>query len=123
MKKCINVLVVDDEEIMRNLFTDILQDEGHKVTTVTNGIEALEIVKSQSFDIAFIDVHMPVMDGVKTLQVLREIVPRVAIVMMDSMPSGVLKRFRAEGVVTCIHKPFGIDEVRSVVKEIINREK
>ena len=71
MKKDIKVLVVDDEEIMRSLFTDILQDEGYSVTTVANGMEAQERVKVEFFDIAFIDVHMPVMDGIKTLHVLK----------------------------------------------------
>jgi hypothetical protein len=41
--------------------------------------------------------------------------------MMDSMPNYLLEEFRKEGAVTCIHKPFGIKEVKSVVGEIINK--
>ena len=115
----VNILVVDDEEIMRNLFTDILHDEGHQVTTVCNGKEAQAKVQNSFFDIAFVDVHMPVMDGIKTLRYLREICPETKIVMMDSMPGYVLNEFKKEGAVTCIHKPFNIKEIRAVVGEII----
>ena len=121
MLEAIKILVVDDEEVMRNLFTDILQDEGYQVSTVSNGKEAQDRVKQEQFEIVFLDVHMPVMDGVKTLHALREIVPNTAIVMMDSMSSYVLKKSKQEGAVTCIHKPFNIQEIRSVVKQIINR--
>jgi CheY-like chemotaxis protein len=121
MQSNVNIIVVDDEEIMRNLFTDILREEGHKVLTVTNGKEAVDKVKTEFFDIAFVDVHMPIMDGIKTLHHLREISPKTAIVMMDSMPNYLLEEFRKEGAVTCIHKPFSIKEVKSVVGEIINK--
>ena len=122
MQDNINILVVDDEEIMRNLFTDILQEERCKITTVSNGKEALDKVKTEFFDIAFIDVHMPIMDGVKTLRYLREICPKTSIVMMDSMPTYVLEEFKKQGAVTCIHKPFNIKEVKSVVGELINKK-
>lgn len=94
MQANINILVIDDEEVMRSLFTDILQEEGHKVITVANGKEALDKVKTEAFDIAFVDVHMPVMDGIKTLRYLREICPKTKIVMMDSMPGYVLNEFK-----------------------------
>ena len=121
MKTDIKILVVDDEEIMRNLFTDILRDEGYNVITVNNGKEAEDIVKGEFFDIAFVDVHMPVMDGLKTLHALRGLTPKTAIVMMDSMPGYLLEEAVRAGAITCIHKPFNIREVRTIVKDIINQ--
>ena len=117
----INILVVDDEEIMRQLFTDILQDEGYNVTTFQNGKETQDRIKDTFFDIAFVDVHMPIMDGIKTLYLLRDITPKTAVVMMDSMPDYVFEEFKKEGAVTCIRKPFNIREVRTVVGEIIKK--
>lgn len=122
MQTNISILVVDDEEVMRSLFNDILQEEGHRVITVSNGKEAVDKVKTEVFDIAFIDVHMPVMDGIKTLRYLREITPETTVVMMDSIPGYVLDEFKKEGAVTCIHKPFDIKEVKSVVAEIIKKK-
>ncbi|MFH1776294.1 MAG: response regulator [Candidatus Omnitrophota bacterium] len=122
MDKCLEILVVDDEEIMRNLFIDILQDEGYKVTTVNNGKEAERIVKEKFFPIAFVDVHMPVMDGVKTLKMLRQLTPNTAVVMMDSMPIHALEESMTNGAVTCIHKPFNVTEVIAIVNKIRNKQ-
>ena len=124
MRQDIKVLVADDEEIIRNLFTDVLQDEGYNVTTANNGLKAQEIAKTTFFDIAFVDVHMPVMNGVQALRALKEISPKTAIVMMDSFPDLLLEEAEREGVVTCIHKPFDIKEVIAVIEEAIEgREK
>ena len=118
MQKQVNVLIVDDEEIMRSLFTDILKDEGYKLTTVCNGKEAQEIIKKESFDIAFVDVHMPIMDGIKTLKMLRQEAPDTAVVMMDSMPEFVDEDPREQGAIACIKKPFNIDEIKDIVDRI-----
>ena len=118
MASSINVLVVDDEEIMRNLFYDILKDEGYNVTTMSNGQEAGDMAREQFFDIAFLDVHMPIMDGIKTLNLFREITPKTAVVMMDSMPEFVEEDPRKKGAVACIKKPFNIDEIKDIVDRI-----
>lgn len=121
MSEKLNILVVDDEEIMRNLFTDILRDEGYEVTAVSSGKEAEDTVRQESFDIAFIDVHMPVMDGIMTLRSLKEICPNLSIVMTDSMPNYVVEETKKEGAITCIRKPFNINEVRSIIDKIIKK--
>ena len=121
-KEDIKILVVDDEEIMRALFTDILTDQGYHVTTVCNGKEAEELVKNASFDIAFVDVHMPVMDGFSTLRMLMKKCPKTYIVMADSMPTYLVEELKKEGAVTCIHKPFHIQEVKSIVSQILEKK-
>ena len=124
MQREINILVVDDEEVMRSLFTDIIQDEGYKVATVCNGKEAQCKVEKDFFDIAFIDVHMPVMDGVQTLRMLKKISPKTTIVMMDSFPDVLLDEAKNEGAVNCIHKPFNIKEVKEVIRGVVeNKER
>ena len=120
-EKNIEILVVDDEEIMRTLFTDILTDSGYKVTTVSNGDEAQNKIKEKFFPIAFVDFHMPIMDGVKTVKALKSLSPDTAIVMMDSMPSQVKNHLQGKGVIDCIHKPFNIKEVRSIVSAILDK--
>ena len=118
MAHSINVLVVDDEEIMRNLFSDILKDEGYNVTTMSNGKEAGDKAREQFFDIAFLDVHMPIIDGIKTLNLFREITPKTAVIMMDSMPEYMEEDPKKHGAVACIKKPFDIDEVKDIVHKI-----
>ena len=119
METNINILVVDDEDVMRSLFIDILQDKGYKVTAVPDGREAQDKAKETFFQVAFIDVHMPVMNGVQTLRAIREISPNTLIVMMDSFPDSLLDQAEKAGAITCIHKPFDIREVIKVIEESI----
>lgn len=119
MQTDISILVVDDEEVMRSLFTDILQDKGYKVTAVSDGKEAQDKARETFFRVAFIDVHMPVMNGIQTLHALREVSPKTEIVMMDSFPDALLDQAEKEGAITCIHKPFDIKEVIKLIERVI----
>jgi len=106
---------------MRSLFSDLLGDQGHEVSCAQNGKEAMGLVKEKIFQIAFIDVHMPVMNGIETLRAIKEISPQTTIVMMDSFPDILVEEAKREGAITCIHKPFNIQEVIEVVQEILER--
>lgn len=68
----LNLLVVDDNEINRDVAVMIFEKD-HTVTTATNGIEALELLSQQSFDVVFMDVQMPHMDGLTTTAIIRAI--------------------------------------------------
>jgi CheY-like chemotaxis protein len=119
MNQKANILIVDDEEIIRSLFTDLFSEEGYGVTCANNGKEAIERVKEKPFQIAFIDVHMPVMNGALTVMAIRELSPSTEIVMMDSFPDIFLEQALKEGAIACIHKPFNIRDVINIVKEIL----
>ncbi|HOC46436.1 MAG TPA: response regulator [Syntrophorhabdaceae bacterium] len=67
------VLVVDDEENIRLLFKEELEEEGYEVDTASNGLEALEKVKAASFDVIVLDIKMPVMDGIQALNAIKNI--------------------------------------------------
>lgn len=110
-----DILVIDDEEVIRSLFTDILSNEGHGVVTVNNGREGIEEIKKRDFHIIFMDVHMPVMNGLETLKVIKKIKPEIVVILMDSYPDDLLEEARKIGVHTCIHKPFEIREIKEVI--------
>lgn len=119
MGQKINILVVDDEEIMRNLFTDILREKGYEVTAAPNGKDAQEKAKQELFHMAFVDVHMPIMNGIQTLRALKEISPDIVIVMMDSFSDILAGEARKEDVFKCLHKPFSIEEVLEIVEDAV----
>lgn len=112
------VLVGDDEEVMRSLFTDLLSELGYEVITAKNGQEAVEEIGQKDFAIAFIDVHMPVMNGVDALRAIKKIKPRIPIVMMDSFPDRLIKEAKEQGAITCIHKPFEIKQIKEIMARI-----
>ncbi len=61
------ILLVDDEEHIRLLFKEELEEEGYLIDLASNGLEALEKLKGQRFDLVVLDIKMPGMDGIQTL--------------------------------------------------------
>jgi len=114
------ILVADDDPIIRKLLFEVLTSDGHQVITKENGFEALKEVQKRSFELMFLDVHMPIMNGLETLISIRNQFPGMAVAMMDSYPDQLVRQAQREGALTCIHKPFDLNEIREVVEEVRN---
>jgi excisionase family DNA binding protein len=65
MEAAANILVIDDDETVCSLFKDTLEDAGHRITTINESSKGLELVKSQDYDLVFLDLKMPGIDGVE----------------------------------------------------------
>ncbi|MDP8260238.1 MAG: response regulator [Candidatus Gygaella obscura] len=118
----IEILIVDDEPVIRSLFQDLLTDEGYGVDSANNGQEAVDKVKEKKFDISFMDVHMPVMNGLEALIEMKKIQPDLMIVMTDSYPDKLVLESEKKGALTCIHKPFNIKEILDLIKNAIGKK-
>lgn len=76
------VLIVDDEKGIRNILSEILENEGLKILQAENGSKALEIFSAQPVDLVFCDIKMPGMDGVEVLREMIKLKPEVPVVML-----------------------------------------
>ena len=105
------VLIVDDEEMVRNLVCSLLSKYGHTCEVVKGGIEALEKIKKNSFDSTVIDIVMPLMDGITLTKELLRLYPKFPVMIMtghaDEYSAG---SAIAAGAREFIKKPFFIDE-------------
>ncbi len=106
----LRVLVVDDNRINLRLISVMLEAEGHQVTCVGNGREAVEAVLGSDFDAILMDVQMPVMDGVQATRQIRALPPprnRVPIIALtaDAL-AGAEDRYRAAGMDRYLSKPL-----------------
>lgn len=113
-----NILVSDDDPIIRKLLLEVLTNDGHQVTITENGLEALKEVQGSPFQLVFLDVHMPIMNGLEALISIRNQCPNITIAMMDSYPDQLVGQAKSEGAITCIHKPFDLREIRAIIQEV-----
>lgn len=108
------VLVVDDDEMLRNLMRTVLQRRGFHVYTAASGAEAVAMYQQQREQIAVVllDVRMPVLDGPETLAQLRRINPSLCCCFMSGHTGEyTLTDLLARGASYCFDKPFRLEEV------------
>ncbi len=117
------ILVVDDEEAIRDMVSRIINLIGHEAVTAGNGREALETLKSQSCSIMITDIRMPEIDGFELMKAVRDQFPGTAIICMTAH-GGTYTYSDVVGVGAAdyITKPFTIDEMRAKLNRVI-REK
>src|SRR5689334_2829089 len=114
------VLVIDDEEIMREILETLLTREGHHVRLAANAAEGLDLARTMSFDAAIVDMMMPGMDGISTLEELKKLDDDLPVLMITAFASvenaiSAMKR----GAFDYITKPFKNDEVLVVLRNAL----
>lgn len=115
-----HILIVDDDDDLRNSLSIILKQQGTQVTTMADGQSALAAAKTTSFDLILIDVVMPDMNGLETLKVLRGIAPQSRMVMMTGFAvADVIKKAIKFGVDGVLYKPF---DVSVVVNNLLSKD-
>ncbi len=118
------ILVVDDEFGDRETLKGILEDKGYRVATASDGTETIEMVRSRHYDIIFLDVRLPDMNGVETYEQVKKIDPRATVIMMTGYSEeDLVKRAISQGVYTCIYKPYDMEKVIALVEDIANEKK
>ena len=120
MNKKTDVLVVDDEDIVRESLRDWLSDVGYKVDVADSGEEALRIIRQKKNKIMLADLVMPGMDGIELMKKAREIVPSISTVIITAHGSiqTAITAIR-EGAYDYIEKPFCPEKVEHLVKNLV----
>src|SRR6187551_3120686 len=115
-----SILVIDDEEIMREILEALLTREGYEVRLAANAAEGLDLIRSVPFDAAIVDMMMRGMDGISALEELKKIDDDLPVLMITAFASvenaiSAMKR----GAFDYITKPFKNDEVIVVLRNAL----
>jgi two-component system response regulator PilR (NtrC family) len=118
------ILVIDDEEIMREILETLLTREGYQVRLAASGEEGLELARALPFDAAFVDIMMPGLDGIATLDELKRIDEDLAVVIITAYGSieSAIAAMKS-GAFDYITKPFKNEEVLVVVRNAMERRR
>jgi DNA-binding NtrC family response regulator len=115
-----NVLVIDDDDGTRNLFSTVLSDAGYLVEVAENGKQAIKMCKKAPFDVALIDIELPDIKGTELLNMLKQIRPKMVKIIITGHPSieNAVKSVneKADGYLL---KPVKIPEMLDTIKKIL----
>jgi two-component system, chemotaxis family, chemotaxis protein CheY len=117
------ILVVEDDEAIRGLVSEVLRDDGYDVREASNGVEALEQVQKNRPDLIVLDLMMPVMDGWAFVEECRrksccDEIPIVVTSASHDLPH-TAEKLRTFGVRTCLAKPFDVDGLLALVERYV----
>lgn len=119
MNKKISILTVDDDAGVGDSLTDLLNAKGYDARFATSGKEALSIIKEKKIDAVFLDIRMPEMNGVETLNCIKKCSPLTSVVMITAYAEDELvEQARIEGALQILKKPLDIERLLSFLEKM-----
>jgi len=117
------ILVIDDDEGIRKVITTALNDESYITDTASNGKEAIEKSKTNAYNLAIIDIHLPDMEGTQLLSELEETTPKMRKIIVTGFPE-VQNAITAvkKGANDYITKPVKIDVLINSIREQLRKQ-
>ena len=124
------ILLIDDDDMVRVAIRTMLENAGHEVVVAVDGIDGLDQIARQSFDLVLCDVFMPRLDGIATLQELQRRDAKTPVVMMSAGSPRAARIGRQEnadylalslslGAAQTIRKPFKSDQLSGLVERVL----
>ncbi|BAF61021.1 MAG: response regulator [Pelotomaculum sp.] len=119
-----DLLIVDDQAGVRHLLCEAFKGEGYRVELASSGSEAIKKVKTRIPSLILLDIKMPGMNGLETLEELRKIAPDTPVVIMTAYGElDIIAEAKKRGVQHYISKPFDLDDARYLIRGLLEEEK
>ena len=120
-KTLANILVIDDDETIGSLFKDTLEEAGHTVTTVSESSKGLELVKNQHYDLVFLDLKIPGIDGAELFRQIKVVKPNLPVTIITGYPdSDLMTTALASGPFSVMNKPFRESDIMTAVNNYLH---
>jgi CheY-like chemotaxis protein len=117
----LSVLLVDDDDLVRETLAELMRLEGHRVTPVATGKDALTTLEDESFDLMLTDVYMPGMDGAELAGLAESRHPHLPVLFMSGNLADPALRDRIEkGLASIIQKPIYPEELERALGEVVS---
>ena len=121
MKSGLQILVVDDEEIVRRTVKMLLEHDGHRVWTVDSGEAALDQLAGREFDLLITDIFMPGLNGRQLIARVRQLLPAQPIIIATAfLEESQATGQTAENFNALLLKPFSLDDLRAAIEQALS---
>ena len=116
----IKILVIDDEQGIRDLFIQALEEDDYEVLTVDNGEQGLEIIENEKPNVTFLDLKLPGIDGLEVLKRISDLESKPIVIMITGHGT-IAKAAKTMdlGAYDYIVKPFDIDDIIKLMKQAL----
>ncbi|MFC1949782.1 response regulator [Chloroflexota bacterium] len=115
------ILVIDDDELIRALFKEVLEGEGHIVVTADTGEKGLAYIMQQNFNLVFLDLKLPGIDGAEILSQMRSTGRHVPVVIITGYPdSEIMERAARQGLLGIMLKPFNASGIIGTINSFLH---
>lgn len=113
-------IVIDDDYDITGVLAELLESQGVKVLGMGyNGTDAIQLFKTYSPKMIFLDVHMPIQDGISALREIKKISSNAIVIMITGDTSSLVEeQLQTLGADSIIHKPFRMKNIIQIIKEI-----
>ncbi|MEI6515146.1 MAG: response regulator [bacterium] len=116
------ILFVDDEPLILRVLESVFKADGYTAFSTTSGVEGLELVAREDIRVCFVDLRMPVMDGLELCRRIKAIQPDAHVFALSAYISGFKEsEFRDAGFDCWLLKPFNIDQLLAVGRNAIDQ--
>jgi CheY-like chemotaxis protein len=117
----LNILLAEDDQVWQKMALLMCKRLGHRAECVANGLEALQALDKKNYDLIFMDIQMPIMDGIMTTKAIRERWPTVPKIVVITACSWYREVCFDAGANEFLLKPVGLEELRAAIMRIAIR--
>jgi two-component system, NtrC family, response regulator PilR len=119
----VRIMIIEDDKEMRSLLKDFLEEEGFETDSASNGVDALQVLSKDHFDLVITDIRMPGLTGLDILPRMRRLKPEIPIIVMTAYGSDDVRRRSLErGATIYLEKPIHLSKLRTVIREMALRK-
>jgi len=117
------ILIIEDDEEMRSLLKEFLDEEGYETDSVDNGSEAFHRLVGEVFDLVITDIRMPGLTGLDILPGVRKLQPEAPIIVMTAFGSDeVYHKVLERGATAYLEKPIHLDHLRNLIQKMVSQK-
>lgn len=122
---CHKILIIDDERIVGRAIRRVLESQGYEVAVVLSGEEGVRLAGEKDFEMAFVDLVLPGIDGLQACREIKKEFPRIKLVLMSGYAEKLNEIRRIfESIESCaqfVEKPFGGEEIVSIANNFFQK--